>query len=174
MPKLSYPEVVVFDLDYTLWPWWCDCHISSPIEQVSESQLLDSSGLSLSLYRDVEHILEELEANNVTIVGASRTATPDIAIEILSMFKINDKPMIDYFHSLQWGQNSKIGHIKRAMRELNMESTLSTGSIILFDDEDRNKDVESINCFFALIEDYEKGLTRALFEQKLKDWASRR
>lgn len=167
-----YPRVVVFDLDYTLWPWWCDCHISTPIVWVNQSQLQDSSGQSLALYTDVEQILQDLEAKKVTIVGASRTATPEIAIQLLSMFQVNGKPMIDYFHSLQWGQNSKIGHIKRAMKELNMEHVLSSRSIILFDDEERNKDVRSINCFFALIENTEEGLTRSLFEQKLNDWAS--
>lgn len=170
MPNYSYPQVVVFDLDYTLWPWWCDCHISLPIKQVSKSQLLDSGGQRLSLYCDVEHILKELEENNVTIVGASRTATPNIAIELLSMFQVDGKPMIEFFHSLQWGQKSKIGHIKRAMKELKLEDALRAGSIILFDDESRNRDVQSINCFFALIESYEEGLTRPLFEQMLMMW----
>lgn len=174
MPKYSYPEIVVFDLDYTLWPWWCDCHISPPIKEMSKGQLLDSCGQRLTLYSDVESILKELDENNVTIVGASRTATPNIAIKLLSMFHVNGKPMIEYFHSLQWGQQSKIGHIKRAIKELKMESALSRGSIILFDDEDRNQDVMSINCYFALIENCEEGLTRPLFEQKLMSWASER
>lgn len=171
MLRYKYPAAVVFDLDYTLWPWWCDCHISSPVRSINGSQLADSSGLSLKLYDDISSIIKELHKKGVVMIGASRTATPEIATEILNLFEIGGKPMIQYFDALQWGQHSKIKHIQRASVELGLEKELEEGSFILFDDESRNGDVSSINCHFALIDDCDKGLTREVFEQAMTRWS---
>lgn len=166
----KYPAAVVFDLDYTLWPWWCDCHITPPVHKVTESRLIDSSGETLELFLDVNSIFQELEEQDVTLIGASRTATPKIAIEILSSFVLNGKPMIDYFHSLQWGQHSKTRHIRKAALELGLEQDLCEGNLLLCDDEARNRDVVSIKCHFALISDTNSGLTRELFEEAMQEW----
>lgn len=169
----QYPSAIVFDLDYTLWPWWCDYHISPPVRRLSEQELVDSSGLSMQLFPDIGSIFEELSTNGIKIIGASRTATPEIAIDILSSFFINGKSMISYFHSLQWGEYSKVHHITRATAELGMKEELESGKILLFDDEERNRDVASIRCHFALVTDYKNGLTRKLFEDEMKEWTNR-
>lgn len=154
----------MFDLDYTLWPLWCDTHISMPLKAKSKNTVVDRYGTEIGFYKDVELIVLELEANNVTIIGASRTATPRVAQELLSLLHIGERPAIKYFHSLQWGQGSKTKHISKAAKELGMLSDLAKGEFVLFDDEMRNKDVMSINCRFVYLEDELKGLTRTHFE----------
>lgn len=169
MPSI-YPKVVVFDLDYTLWPCWCDTHISPPVKKVSNDTVVDSFGEELRFFPDVESIITELHEKGVIIVAASRTATPRIAQDILSFLHIGDKPALKYFDSLQWGQGSKTRHISRAAKELKLEDELKAGEFMLFDDEARNKDVIKINCHFAYISDMSRGLTRAIFERELAKW----
>ncbi|KAK6455732.1 magnesium-dependent phosphatase-1 [Scheffersomyces xylosifermentans] len=168
----SYPAAVVFDLDYTLWPCWCDTHVIAPFNVVSKREVVDRYGFSLSFYRDVESIILELAENDVVIIGASRTATPHIAKELLTLLHIGDKPAIKYFHSLQWGQGSKTKHISKAAKDLGLQSELKAGLFVLFDDEMRNRDVRSINCYFAHVEDENTGLTRRVFANGLKDWST--
>ncbi|CAK9437886.1 uncharacterized protein LODBEIA_P22640 [Lodderomyces beijingensis] len=167
-----YPKAVVFDLDYTLWPCWCDTHIQTPLKSVSKTEIVDNYGTYLSLYPHVESIVQELAANNVRIVGASRTATPQVAKKLLTMLHIGNKPAISYFDSLQWGQGSKTKHIKLAANQLGMANDLQSGEFILFDDETRNRDVNKVNCHFVHVPDESKGLTREIFEKGLKQWAS--
>lgn len=168
----QYPTAVVFDLDFTLWPYWCDTHIAPPVK-MKGLKIVDARGSELTLFKDVESILTELADQGILIIAASRTSAPDLARELLSLFTINDKPMIEYFHSLQWGEGSKVRHITRAAKELNIVSALKGGELILFDDERRNKDVQNIHCHFAHIDDY-TGLTREAFESALMTWTSSR
>lgn len=177
MTNSEYPAAVVFDLDYTLWPCWCDTHISPPIKSCSNSkssQVIDSSGMKLSFYPDVESIILELAANNVTIIGASRTATPQIAKKLLSLLHIDNKPALHYFNALEWGQGSKTKHIKLAAKQLQLTKQLEEGEFILFDDELRNRDVGKINCYFVHIPDERLGLTRNIFENGLTSWKEKR
>lgn len=166
----NYPLAVVFDLDYTLWPCWCDTHLSPPVKRKTNTTAIDSYGTELSFYKDVESIILELQREDVVIIGASRTATPRIAQELLSILHINDIPAIKFFHSLQWGQGSKTKHISKAAKELGLEKELSSGGFILFDDEWRNRDVMKLNCHFGHIPDETKGLTRQIFEKNLQEW----
>lgn len=168
-----YPKAVVFDLDYTLWPCWCDVHIELPIKNSRPDQIVDSYGYKLSLYKDVPGIIQELADNGVAIISASRTPTQHIAKQMISHIRIGSKPMKDYFASSQWGTTTKTRHINRAAQELGLESELKNGEFILFDDEYRNKDVNSIGCEFVYIRDTDKGLTRSIFEQGLKEWSAK-
>lgn len=171
MVLLQYPKAVVFDLDYTLWPLWCDTHIYMPISALSRNELVDSNGMKISFYKDVESIILELVENEVVLIAASRTATPKIAQELLSLLHIGGKPAITYFHSLQWGQGSKVKHISKAAEDLRLQSALQEGHFMLFDDELRNRDVGSINCHFAYVYDENQGLTRSIFISELKKWS---
>lgn len=167
---MSYPPAIVFDLDYTLWPLWCDTHVSPPFKAKSKTAVVDKHGQEVAFYRDVESIIVELKENGVIIIGASRTAAPRIAQELLSLLHIDGKPAIRFFDSLQWGQGSKTKHISLAARALGLESELKAGGFILFDDELRNRDVKSINCHFAHLDDESKGLTRQIFEASIEKW----
>ncbi|KAM0901440.1 hypothetical protein ACQ4PT_019986 [Festuca glaucescens] len=58
------PRLVVFDLDYTLWPFYCECRSKSE---------------SPSLFRHAKGIMCALKEKGVDMAIASRSPTPDIA-----------------------------------------------------------------------------------------------
>ncbi|EGV61941.1 magnesium-dependent phosphatase-1 [Yamadazyma tenuis] len=166
----NYPKAVVFDLDYTLWPCWCDVHIELPLKNHRPDEIIDSYGYKLALYPDVPSIIKELSENGVKIISASRTPTVHIAKQLINHINIDGTPMYKFFDSSQWGTGSKTKHIMEAARELGMEQELRNGEFILFDDEYRNKDVNSIGCNFVYIRDTDLGLTRDIFEKGLKKY----
>lgn len=170
LESLEYPDAVVFDLDYTLWPCWCDTHLSPPIKRgTSDLQVEDRSGYVLSLYRDVPEILKHLREKNVKILAASRTATPDVAKSILKTIKIDGEPVLNYFDALEWGQGTKINHFKK----LNKKTKVDFNKMIFFDDERRNKDVErSLGVMFNLV-DESYGVNWSEFKRAIKGYNER-
>jgi magnesium-dependent phosphatase 1 len=67
------PKLVVFDLDYTLWPFYCECR---------------SKRESPSLYPHAMGILLALKHKGIDIAIASRSPTSDIAKAFLNKLGI--------------------------------------------------------------------------------------
>ncbi|CDK28996.1 unnamed protein product [Kuraishia capsulata CBS 1993] len=164
----KYPQAVVFDLDYTIWPCWCDTHLSPPLklEKAGGTRerplVVDSYGYKLQVYPDVPRILQELQDNGVQIYSASRTAAPRIARDLLSHFRIDG-----YFEDSEWGQGSKVRHLKR----LAERNKIAFSEMCLFDDEMRNKDVErDLGVKFLHIPSERVGLTYEIFQRGMESW----
>lgn len=168
------PDLVVFDLDYTLWPCYCDTHLVPPFtprpsDDGSVLSVVDYVGFVLTLFPDIHHILLDLYKRGVKVAAASRTHEPEIAKQLLRTFKLvltsDSDPiaLIDIFDNLKWGDRSKIYHIKEAVSEI-YDSNVSLGSlqIFLFDDEPRNRDVETRGVNFVPVRP-DKGATWAQY-----------
>ncbi|KAI5558328.1 hypothetical protein BDE02_17G033000 [Populus trichocarpa] len=70
------PRLVVFDLDYTLWPFYCDCRSKREMP---------------SLFPQAKGILYALKEKGIDMAIASRSSTSDIAKTFID--KLSLKPM---------------------------------------------------------------------------------
>ncbi|KAF3006477.1 hypothetical protein E8E13_003888 [Curvularia kusanoi] len=147
---LSLPKIVVFDLDYTLWPFWVDTHVTGPIKATEGGlKVKDRYGEAYGFYNDVGGILEALKAKGILIGAASRTHAPELGREMLKLLKVPSSSgsptrAIDYFDHLQIYPGNKTTHFERIHRD----SGIDYEDMLFFDDESRNKNVEvlGVDC----------------------------
>lgn len=184
-----YPQLVAFDLDYTLWDLWIDTHVTGPLRRDKENvnEVLDRYNEKISFYKDVPAILHRLRrvgnlnivdrGGAVTIVACSRTHAPTLARKCLSLLlvapesKIGDaiggtRPATEFFDELEIYPGSKITHFK-ALKE---RTGISYSEMLFFDDELRNREVEQLGVTFHHVPN---GLTNNVFEMGLEEWRNR-
>ncbi|POY72665.1 hypothetical protein BMF94_4494 [Rhodotorula taiwanensis] len=181
------PQMVVFDLDYTLWDAWCDTHVTPPLLRRNDdlNKVYDRHGQPLSFYRDVPEVLLNLHHSEVHVAAASRTHAPKVARQILSelllpgslrdsgrgdLLKARSSggketiSAIQLFDSMEIYPGSKLSHF----RELNKQTGIPFEQMVFFDDEARNREVAKLGVTFVLVGP--EGVTRKLFESGLAAW----
>ncbi|KAI4617185.1 uncharacterized protein J4E87_008425 [Alternaria ethzedia] len=169
---LPLPKIVVFDLDYTLWPFWVDTHVTPPLKPVEGGlKVKDKYGEGFGFYNDVGGVLEALKHKNILIAAASRTCAPDLGRETLKLLKIpsangSSSRAIDYFDHMQIYPGSKTTHFQRIHRDSGIEYE----EMLFFDDESRNKNVEVLGVTMQLIKD---GVTRDEIDRGVQSWRKR-
>lgn len=175
----KYPDVAAFDLDYTIWPCYCDTHLHGPFKPVKSKNgevltIICSDGYELTIYKDIPRILSDLKENEVKLMTASRTWAPEIAQEILKIYKVKYNgslvPLADLFDEFQWGERSKIGHLRDGLKDLYGSNDLKSKNICLFDDESRNREVERFGVKFVYVTDPENGPSWKLALSRLPGW----
>ncbi|TEA13142.1 Magnesium-dependent phosphatase 1 [Colletotrichum sidae] len=184
---LPLPALIVFDLDYTLWPFWVDTHVSGPLKaNASHSAAADRHGESFSFYPEVPRILYTLPLAGVKLAVASRTSAPDLARDMLKLLHVpppsaeegglsagsgkKEKPRkaLDLFDGgLEIYPSSKIRHFETLFRKTGVPYT----EMLFFDDESRNREVESLGVTMQLVRD---GVSWAEIDKGVAEWRKRR
>lgn len=174
---LPLPKLIVFDLDYTLWPVWCDTHIAGPVKATTSGQKVkDRYNQSVGFYPDVAGILASIKQKSITLGAASRTCAPDLARQMLKLLRIPhtegetaaERPTaISLFDHLEIYPGSKVTHFKR----LQKATGLPFEEMLFFDDEARNKNVEELGVVMWLVPD---GVDRADMDRGVESWRKRK
>ncbi|MCJ1458267.1 hypothetical protein MMC28_008638 [Mycoblastus sanguinarius] len=172
------PKLMVFDLDYTLWPFWIDTHVSPPLKaKDGGSKSVDKYGESFAFYRDIPTVLHSAKTLPTPILlgTASRTMTPDLATILLKQLHIasptplnpsGTKRAIEYFDYMQIFPGDKKQHFAKIQKA----SGLPYEEMLFFDDEVRNRNVESLGVTMYLVRD---GVTRGEVDAGVREWRRR-
>lgn len=154
------PKIIVFDLDYTLWPLWVDCCVT-PFCKKNENEAVDAHGQTLQHCKDVPNILKELSNKGYELGIASRTSEIQGANQLLNIFGW-DK----YFKYKEIYPGSKVAHFSKIQKA----SGVKYEDMIFFDDEARNiSDVRKLGVCCILVKN---GVTHQVIEKALKDFQS--
>ncbi|XVF17361.1 hypothetical protein REPUB_Repub10bG0114500 [Reevesia pubescens] len=113
----NLPRLIVFDLDYTLWPFYCEC--------------CDDEDEMPYLYEHGKGILMALKVKGIDVAIASRSPTPEIAKTFLDKLGIRSIFVAEEIFS-SW--THKTEHFQRIHRR----TGIPFSSMLFFDDEDRN------------------------------------
>ncbi|XP_004694660.1 PREDICTED: magnesium-dependent phosphatase 1 [Condylura cristata] len=123
------PKLAVFDLDYTLWPFWVDTHVDPPFHKSSDETVRDMRGQTIRLYPEVPEVLERLRGLGVLVAAASRTGEIKGATQLLELFNLSR-----HFVHKEIYPGSKVTHFQR----LQQKTGVPFSQMIFFDDENRN------------------------------------
>jgi magnesium-dependent phosphatase 1 len=113
----------------------------------------------------------QLKQKGILVAAASRTSAPDLGREMLQKLLIphsssKTQRAIDVFDNLQIYPGSKTTHFERIHRDTGIDY----GDMLFFDDESRNKNVETLGVVMWLVRD---GVSREAVDEGVKSWRKR-
>ncbi|KAK7368845.1 hypothetical protein VNO80_10876 [Phaseolus coccineus] len=110
------PRLVVFDLDYTLWPFYCECR---------------SKHDTPSLFPHSRGILHALKHQNIHAAIASKSPTPDIATTYLNKLGIRSMFVAE---EIFYSWTHKTDHFQK----IHSKTGIPYNSMLFFDDDNNN------------------------------------
>lgn len=125
--KIDGLDLIVFDLDYTLWPLHVDC--SDPPFRKSEKNIVDARGKKIQPFPHSTNILQTLSALGYKIGIASRTGAIKEGCSLIKLFGWTQ--YIDY-------QEIYPGCKVKHFNQFKKQSGIPYERMLFFDDENRN------------------------------------
>eukprot|EP00794_Sanderia_malayensis_P012689 gene12690-13991_t len=152
------PKLFVFDLDYTIWPFWVDTHVQPPFSKDKQTGIVfDYFKRKVEMYPGVLELLQNLKEFNCSMAAASRTDTPKEALDLLKVFGIHD-----LFDLTEIYPGRKTTHFSK----FKTTTGFAYVDMIFFDDEIRNiNDISKLGVTCIHVED---GLNSGHFAKGLR------
>ncbi|KAF2896773.1 hypothetical protein ILUMI_09391 [Ignelater luminosus] len=153
------PKLIVFDLDYTLWPFWVDTHVTPPFKRGPSGKIADFYGQIVKCYPEVPEVLNKLHQEGYVLAVASRTGEIEGAEELLELFGWNK-----YITYKEIYPGRKVTHFENFKKK----SGIPLQDMLFFDDETRNiNDLRSHGVTSILVKN---GVTKGVVEAGLKQY----
>ncbi|RZB41652.1 Acid PPase, HAD 2, and/or Hydrolase domain containing protein [Asbolus verrucosus] len=150
------PKVIVFDLDYTLWPFWVDTHVYPPFRKTSNGTIVDSLGFKVSHYPEVPEVLNDLHKQGYVLAVASRTGEVVGAKQLMELLGWKQ-----FFSHEEIYPGGKVKHLTNIKNQFGVQFN----EMIFFDDEGRNiRDVSELGVLSILVKN---GVTRKVVDDAL-------
>ena len=165
---MQHPDLIVFDLDFTLWyPEMYELE-GAPFKLVN-GNIFDSAGEQVNLFDDVSEILMRIKTEflNTKIAVASRTTYPHWANTCLELFTIGPHSLKSVIHHSEIYPENKQIHFQ----ELHQKTGIPFENMLFFDNEVWNcREVEQLG---VLSIHTPRGLTLKDFNMGLKRYRNR-
>lgn len=164
MPK---PKVIVFDLDYTLWPFWVDrqINIELPFKQVGENKVCDATGREVKSFPDITPLLQRLHSEGYKLGIASEAFYKEEVAKLVKLFGWEE--FIDYQEIYP---GSKIFHFVKIKRQ----SGVDFPDMIYFDDEKEHLSEVAGTCTGITTVWADRGVSEELVEEAFQTFAENR
>ena len=174
------PKLMVFDLDYTLWPFDCDKDVIAPFVRYPQG-VIDSWGRWANPYVDVQGIIGTLYHVGIPVAYASRNPSRESVKQLLQAIPMKTTtgekslwdalPSEDYFHAysttgLNRGKDPHFAAIKKI-------SGIEFSDMLFFDDLPQNIEYARIQGTTSVYLSHRRGLTWDAFLRGLTEWRSR-
>ncbi|CAF0776918.1 unnamed protein product [Brachionus calyciflorus] len=132
------PKCIVFDLDYTLWPFIVDHKVLPPFKKINHgtngAKIFDFNWQEVKSNEDVSLILKTLKENcfknGEFLCIASRATYEKCALNLIELFE-----WTQYLDSIQIYSGPKLKHMKQIQKELGIKNF---GEVLFFDDSKLN------------------------------------
>lgn len=161
------PKVIVFDLDYTLWPFWVDrgINIELPFKHVGENKVCDATGREVKSFPDIKPLLQRLHTEGYKIGIASEAFLKEECSRLVSLFGW-DK-YIDYKEIYP---GSKIFHFVKIKKASGVEFC----DMLYFDDEKEHLEEVAGTCTGITTYWADRGVSEEIMEEAFLTFAKNR
>lgn len=166
-----FPPLVVFDLDWTLWPLDVDTHCSPPFTTTPSGSVRDRHGSACELFPDTRAVLARLAAGGSQVAFASRTTDPEAAEALLRAHGLWGvlQEQRDLFQAYpSGGRGAKTRHFAAIFGATGWQPA----DTLFFDDMHDNVEVATragVTCVLL-----ERGITLQALESGLAAWRAQK
>jgi magnesium-dependent phosphatase 1 len=156
------PTLIVFELDFTLWPFRVDKSAKSPFSISRKGNVIDARGRVFMTFPEVPQLLMTLTNNGYNLAVTSRIEDIPGAYQLLQLFGITQ-----YFQYKEIYPSTKTVHFN----QLRAKTGIKFDHMIFFDDDKRNvRDVSRLGVMVFQVP--QSGITFSVLNTALLCFAS--
>lgn len=180
---MSFPDLFVFDLDYTIWPFDCDKNVVAPFHNDEYGNVFDRYGTCANPYPDVAYIIGTIIDQGIPIAFVSRNPSRNSILQLLNTIPIvtkragvntlGDALCIDDL--LQAYSSKELSDAKNThFAEIKKHTCINFNRMVFFDDLPQNIEAAKAQGTTSILVNRQEGLTWAKFTEGIEEWRARK